>query len=242
MITSSEAKQLCAKGEYELFALSRPRTIKTLTVKDLKSRIQRSRKARDKFAKMTGEQQRQARGKQAPKGTRPSKGSQRTSRKQQLFAETLARYEARLSVLEQQEADAPAQEKSASNQVKKKTKKKAVKKRPAKVAKKSKVTKNTKAAKQTKSAKKAVAKGTKKKAVTGTKKAAAKKAPTRKKKPASVSSQATVPKKDKAKKNAVANTKSGTALRQRAQLSSQMRTRKHLSAQSKRKQSRRDSR
>jgi histone H1/5 len=240
MITSSEAKQLCAKGEYELFAISRPRTIKILTVKDLKSRIQRSRKARDKYAKLTGEQQRQARGKQAPKGTRPSQGSQRTSRKQQLFAETLARYEARLSELEQQEADSPA-EKSASNQVKK-TKKKAVRKQPAELAKKSKVTKNTKATKQTKSVKKAVTKGTKKKAVTGSKKAAAKQAPTRKKKPVSVSSQAKAPKKDKAKKKAVAMTKSGAALRQSAQLSSQMRTRKHTSAQSKRKQSRRDSR
>ena len=127
MITSSEAKQLCAKGEYELFALSRPRTIKTLTAKDLKSRVQRSRKARDKYGKLTGEQQRQARGKQAPKGTRPSKGAQRTSRKQQLFAETLARYEARLSELEQQEADAPAKKKSASKRVKK-TKQKTVKK------------------------------------------------------------------------------------------------------------------
>jgi DNA-binding FadR family transcriptional regulator len=62
--------------------------------------VARSRKLADKYRELARRQRREARGKQPPQGKKPAKGGERTALKQQLFEETLARYQDRLSALE----------------------------------------------------------------------------------------------------------------------------------------------
>ena len=53
-----------------------------------------ARRARDKYRGLADQQRRESRGKQSPQGQRPSQGNARTRRKEQLFGETLERYQA----------------------------------------------------------------------------------------------------------------------------------------------------
>lgn len=73
MIKTPEAKQLCNKSELELYTASLSRSVKTLSEKELRASIQRSRKTRDKFRSLAERQLREARGKQEAKGKRPSR-------------------------------------------------------------------------------------------------------------------------------------------------------------------------
>ena len=116
MIRTPEAKQLCTKTEFQLFQHSLSRNIKRLTQKELQSSVTRARTARDKYRSLANRQKREARGKQTSKGNRASQGAQNTIRKQQLFAETLDRYQQQL---------ADVKKKSATDATKKSTKKSA---------------------------------------------------------------------------------------------------------------------
>jgi hypothetical protein len=53
----------------------------------------------DKFRQLARRQEREARGKGKPRGAKPARSSQRTRKKEQLFAEVLARYQKRLADL-----------------------------------------------------------------------------------------------------------------------------------------------
>jgi hypothetical protein len=121
-ISTRTAEQLCNKSEFSLFAASSSNNVKHLSEKEIKSAISRSRKLRDKYRAVASRQEREARGKQEPRRSRPSQGSAATRKKEQLFAESLGRFEKQLEKLD------AASKKSA----KKATSSKATKKTPAK--------------------------------------------------------------------------------------------------------------
>ena len=121
-------------------------------------KIARSRKLRDKYRKLASRQEREARGKQPPKGTRRSQGSGQTRKKEKLFAESLERFQQQLRKLKSKgkpvakKAPTSAGKKTKVKGVKKKTaKKKAAKKKAVKKAKKTKVAKQPSRKKKPKS-------------------------------------------------------------------------------------------
>lgn len=137
-ITRAEARQLSTKPEFDLYVASTPTEVKSHTATRLKSKIDRSRKLRDKYRDLAKRQRLEARGKKAPSGTRAAQGNQRTVRKAELFAEVLERFEKRLEVVERVAArEAAAKEKKRLAAEKKKAasaKKTTARKAPAKKA------------------------------------------------------------------------------------------------------------
>lgn len=208
-ISSTVAKQLCTKAELALFMQSLARNVKQLDAKSLRSCVTRSRKMRDKYHGLANRQDRESRGKQKAKSGRPAQGSAATRKKEQLFAESLARFEKQLAVV------AKSKPKKAAKKTRvKKVTKKVTKKKPVKKAVKKKAT-----------AKKSVKKkATAKVKQTTPKKAAAKKTTAKKRTTTSARS----------KKAATA------AKKTRRTTSGRMRIDKHLSAQGRRNQARRD--
>ena len=94
------ARKLCTNTELELFTSSLQKNIRPLDEKTLKSRITRSRKLRDKYHHVANRQNREARGKQPPRRRNSSQGSVATRKKEQLFSESLERFEKRYEELE----------------------------------------------------------------------------------------------------------------------------------------------
>lgn len=92
-IPRSTAKKLSTDTEYRLVNESFAPHVSQLTEKGLAQRIQRARTARDKYRSLAQRQTREARGRIDPRGTRAAAGNKNTVVKQQLFDETLARYE-----------------------------------------------------------------------------------------------------------------------------------------------------
>ncbi len=133
-ISSSVAKQLCTKTEQTLFTESLARNVKRFDENALRSRIARSRKLRDKYRQLADRQDREARGKQTPQRSRPAQGSAATRKKQQLFAESLERFEKRLTMLssESKKTVKKSVKKGATSRT---SKKRVAKKAPKKTAK-----------------------------------------------------------------------------------------------------------
>lgn len=129
-VSLSTVKQLCTKAELELFTQSMATNVRTLDIKSLKSLVSRSRRLRDKFAKLANRQEREARGKQKPRRANPSQGSAATREKELLFAESLARFEKQLK---KHEAAETKKAKPAKKPIAKKikTSKKTAVKKPA---------------------------------------------------------------------------------------------------------------
>lgn len=92
-IPRSTAKKLCTDTEYRLVNESFSPDVGALTEKGLAQRIRRARTARDKYRSLAQRQTREARGRISPRGARAAAGNKNTVAKQQLFDETLARYE-----------------------------------------------------------------------------------------------------------------------------------------------------
>lgn len=92
-IPRSTAKKLCTDTEYRLINESFAPQAGQLTEKGLAQRIKRARTARDKYRSLAQRQTREARGRIEPRGSRAAAGNKNTVIKQQLFDETLARYE-----------------------------------------------------------------------------------------------------------------------------------------------------
>jgi hypothetical protein len=99
-LTSTTARQLCTKTELALFTESLARNVKSLDEKALRSRVARSRRLRDKYRQLAHRQDREAHGKQEARRRQPSKGSAATRKKEQMFAESLARFEKQLAKVE----------------------------------------------------------------------------------------------------------------------------------------------
>jgi len=124
-ISASKVRSLCTASEYNLFKWSGARMSKTLTPSQLKQKIERARKLRDKYRDLAKQQRGEARGKRKPTGTRPAAGNDRTKEKAELFAEVLDRLQSALKAAG-----------SATSATKKQAKKKASKKSTASTTKK----------------------------------------------------------------------------------------------------------
>lgn len=99
-ISRREAKPLCTKREYELVETSFERGTAGLTPARVRGYVSRARKLRDKYRGLSERQRREARGKQAPRGVRPSQSNDRTVLKQRLFEQTMQRFEKKLDRVE----------------------------------------------------------------------------------------------------------------------------------------------
>jgi len=93
-ITVRQAAAYCSKSELELVRASTRGHIESLTPGRLSQKIDRARKLRDKFRSLADRQAREARGKQSPRARSASQSNQNTRLKEQVFAESLERFEA----------------------------------------------------------------------------------------------------------------------------------------------------
>jgi hypothetical protein len=128
VITINRAKALCTSSELDLVHWSKSPRASELTPARLKQKIDRARKLRDKQRDLADRQRREARGKQGPRGKRPSKGNDTTREKQQLFQETLERFEAAMAKRRAAAEKAATKKVSKKKASKKKTSKKVAKK------------------------------------------------------------------------------------------------------------------
>lgn len=155
-IKLSKARQLCTTNEYNLILWSSQKKVQELTPSQLKQKIDRARKLRDKYRKLAQSQRREARGKQAPRRTRAAMGNENTEIKAQVFAESLDRFEKALAKAE-----------GTSTTTKKTTKKTAKKSSKNTTAKKKTTKKKSTTAAAKKTSKKAATKSRKKTSSTG---------------------------------------------------------------------------
>lgn len=98
-IPRTTAKKLSTDVEFRLVDESFAPAIGELSEKGLAARIVRARRARDKYRTLSERQNRESRARVAPRSTRASASNQNTLKKQQMFDETLARYEKRAAQL-----------------------------------------------------------------------------------------------------------------------------------------------
>ncbi|MHA1571528.1 MAG: hypothetical protein ACTSWM_06880 [Alphaproteobacteria bacterium] len=119
-IKTPQARQVCTKTELDLYMASLAREVKKFPMSRLKQKVVRSRKLRDKYRALATQQEREARGKGAPRRRRPAQGAERTRRKEQLFAETLERFDKQLAVLEKTDGAKSAAKQSRIKQAGKK--------------------------------------------------------------------------------------------------------------------------
>ncbi len=120
-VTRKTARELCTETEFRLVNASFSPEVKELSKAELKKHIQRTRNVRDKFKDLGRRQHLEAKGSRKPSGRKPASGNQGTLKKAQLFEETLARFEKRLTAVE-------AQEEKAARKAAEKTRKAALKK------------------------------------------------------------------------------------------------------------------
>lgn len=99
-VSMLQARQLCSAEELALVLDATAAALARLSVKELRARITRARRLRDKFGGLAAQQRRETRGKAGPRGMRRSQGNERTQLKQRLFDETLARFEQQLTSME----------------------------------------------------------------------------------------------------------------------------------------------
>lgn len=126
-VTIQRAKALCSTSELELVHWSTRKRVEDLSEARLLQKITRARKLRNKFRDLADRQRREARGKGKPQGRTPAKGNEATRVKQQLFQETLARFEEAL--VARRAADAKAAAKVSKKTSKKKVSKKTIAKK-----------------------------------------------------------------------------------------------------------------
>lgn len=113
-ISRRDAKPLCTAAEFALANESYPPAIGQFDEKALRQRITRARKLRDKYSDLANKQSREIRGKAEPTRQRAPTRNAATVVKQQFFAETLERFEAKLGIVERR----TAREKLAANKEK----------------------------------------------------------------------------------------------------------------------------
>lgn len=92
-VMPKNARQLCTKPELQLIRSSLATSAERLTPAQLRQKISRARKLRDKYRDLARRQRRESRGKQGPRGARPSQSNENTARKAEFFADTLDRFE-----------------------------------------------------------------------------------------------------------------------------------------------------
>lgn len=116
-ISRRGAKPLCTAAEFALASESYPPRVGELSEKELRQRITRTRKLRDKYADLASKQAREIRGKAKPARQRGPTGNASTVIKRDFFAETLERFETKLGIVERRiarEKAAAEKEKAAA--------------------------------------------------------------------------------------------------------------------------------
>jgi hypothetical protein len=96
MISRATASRLCTRPELDLVDASYPANAKLLSPGRLRQKVGRARKLRDKYRDLARRQRSESRGKSEPRRSRPAAGHDNTTRKAELFAEVLDRFEAQL--------------------------------------------------------------------------------------------------------------------------------------------------
>lgn len=99
-----QARALLSAAEYELFAASLADAIAGLTAAQLRSKVQRTRRLRDKQRDLLQRQRIASRARSGSKSGSSGVANARTGQKAQIFDETLARFEKRQSALEKKAA------------------------------------------------------------------------------------------------------------------------------------------
>lgn len=128
-----KARQLATASELALFQKSLASRVRDLSEAEVNRAVTRTRKLRNKYRQLADRQEREARGKQDARKRRAATGNLRTREKQQLFQETLERYETRLSALAKKPAPRPKKGARAPGKKTRVPKKKAAaRKKPAK--------------------------------------------------------------------------------------------------------------
>lgn len=92
-ISAARSRALCTASELNLVNWSSARHVKSLTPAQLKQKIERARKLRNKYRDLAKKQRGEARGKRKPTGKRAAQGNENTVEKADLFAEVLTRFE-----------------------------------------------------------------------------------------------------------------------------------------------------
>ncbi len=103
-VSRAVAKPLCTSAEFELANESFPPGIAGFSEKEIRSRVTRARKLRDKYRDVAEKQTREIKGRARPTRKRQPTGNKSTVFKQQFFAETLGRFEKRLAYFEARNA------------------------------------------------------------------------------------------------------------------------------------------
>jgi hypothetical protein len=94
------ASKLCTAAEFQLFRASQPDLVRTLSKAQVQSKIERARNLRAKYRDLFQRQQLATRARPGAKLGAHKKANERTEQKTKLFAEVLARFEARLNQME----------------------------------------------------------------------------------------------------------------------------------------------
>ncbi|HRQ74949.1 MAG TPA: hypothetical protein PK098_03425 [Phycisphaerales bacterium] len=148
-ISTQKAKTLCTASEFQLVQASSPTALKGRTAAQIKSKLDRARKLRNKFRDLAKKQAGEARGKRAPTGRTAAKGNERTVEKAELFQEVLDRFEQALAAAEKSAKPGATKKKPAVSPSKKTAaKKSSTKKAPAKAAGEKKTVSTEKSAKK----------------------------------------------------------------------------------------------
>ena len=99
----TEAKKLLTAAELELFDAGRSTEIRKLTKPELRKKLERSRKLRDKYRDLYRRQRLTIRSEVGSKAGAKGDANERTRQKEEIFAESVARFEARILEIEKQE-------------------------------------------------------------------------------------------------------------------------------------------
>lgn len=94
-VSRNAAKPLCTKDEFALAEESFAPAVNALSSKELRNRIQRARRLRDKYRGLAEKQAREILGRSKSTRSRTATNNRATVMKQRFFAETLARFEKR---------------------------------------------------------------------------------------------------------------------------------------------------
>lgn len=121
----SHARKLCSDPEFALVDASFDKQLERLTAPQLRSRVERSRKLRDKQRDLLQRQRLQTRATTGTKDGPTGDANKRTEQKEKLFDEVLGRFEARLAELERDAARKAEREASVAKRAQPVTKERA---------------------------------------------------------------------------------------------------------------------
>ncbi|MFA4914009.1 MAG: hypothetical protein EOO27_19310 [Comamonadaceae bacterium] len=96
----TEAKKLLTVAELELFDAGRSTAIRKLTKPELRSKLERSRKIRDKYRDLFRRQRLAIRAEVGSKAGAKGQANDRTRQKEEIFAESVVRFETRIKEVE----------------------------------------------------------------------------------------------------------------------------------------------